>query len=146
MALPASLSPISRPRRWGVWFGLLLLLADLLASGLAPPRAAMAGNPLFAQDATGDRIVVCTAGGLVVIDRATGQPVTPDADTTAQRDFCVFCLPCMQGGFALPSSAAPALPVVQRIIPPRPRATATTPPHRPTGDAWPRGPPARRWT
>ncbi len=143
MALPAPLSPIRRPRLWGVWFGLLLLIADLLASGLPPPRAAVADSPLFVQKATGDRIVICSPGGLVVIDRATGLPVTADADAP-KRDFCVVCLPCMQGGFALPPSIDPAQPVVQRIIPQRPRAVTIALPHRPAGDAWPRGPPAPR--
>ncbi len=46
---------------------------------------------------------------MVVIDRATGQPVPPDADTR-RHDLCIFCLPCLQGGFAVPMVAALARP------------------------------------
>ncbi len=140
MAPPRAHARADRRRRFGAWFGLLLLIADLLAIGGTPPRASTTATPLFAQDLAGDRIVICTAGGMVVIDRATGQPVPPDADAP-HRDLCVFCLPCLQGGFALPTVAALARPAAPAEAAPLfPERPSHRPP-RPTSQAWPRGPP-----
>ncbi|MFD1626202.1 DUF2946 family protein [Azospirillum griseum] len=129
-----------RRRRIGASVGVWLLLVHLLALGGHPPRADAPSSPLFAQDLSGDRIVICTAGGMVVIDRATGQPVPPDADRP-HGDLCLFCLPGLQGGTDLPTVATLALPVATLCPPLYSDRPHPPPAARPVGVAWPRGPP-----
>lgn len=66
----------------------------------ALPAQAEGSNPLFAQAMMDDRIVVCTATGLVVMDR-DGNVIDTSAD--GHSSFCVFCLPLMHGGVKTPA-------------------------------------------
>ncbi|WP_114861894.1 DUF2946 family protein [Azospirillum brasilense] len=131
--------------RAGMLCGLILLLiGQVLAAALPAPPSGRA--PRFAQDLLGDRIVICTAAGLVVIDRETGAPVPADGapghDPAA--DFCQFCLPILHGKAATPVVGELPLPAVgvARCEPP-PAIECRTAGRR-FGAAWPRGPPLSR--
>jgi len=69
----------------------------------ALPAQAEGTNPLFTQALMDDRIVICTATGLVVMDK-DGNIV--DATGDGHNDFCVFCLPLMHGGAKAPALVA----------------------------------------
>lgn len=75
----------------------------------ALPAQAEGANPLFAQALRDDRIVICTAAGLVVMDK-DGNILDTSGDGHA--DFCVFCLPLMHG-----IAKAPALVAVDVLAP-----------------------------
>ena len=60
-----------------------VLISSSTASGLAP----------FLEESLGDRIVVCTGAGMIVLD-AAGNPVHRDDGVDA---MCVFCLPMVSG-------------------------------------------------
>lgn len=90
------------------WLGLFLLLFNLVAGSILPAQAA----PLATDD---DHIVICTAGGMAVIDR-NGTPVPPDH--VGQNGFCGACLPFVHGAVLTPAAALLPRPVVQ----PLPRA------------------------
>ncbi|RAU20313.1 hypothetical protein CU669_18880 [Paramagnetospirillum kuznetsovii] len=113
------------------WLSLIILLLNILAGSLLAPGSAAAGID-------GERIVVCTAGGMVVLD-SNGQPSTPRSD---HGGFCAFCLPLLHvGGTAL----APEF-IIERPQPlvlaayggERSRTTILT---LPPGAARPRAPP-----
>ncbi|UKJ76047.1 hypothetical protein [Azospirillum brasilense] len=94
----------------------------------------------------GDRIIICTAAGLVVIDRETGAPV-PDDDAPGHdpaADFCQFCLPILHGKAATPVVAEPPLPAVGTARCEPPLTTESWMPGRRFGAAWPGGPPPSR--
>lgn len=118
--------------------GLFLLTFNVVGAGAAPVSAS-GDNPLFAQALMDDRIVVCTAAGLVVMDK-DGNIVDTSADGHA--DFCVFCLPLMHGATKVPT------PVVVAIVP-QPAFIGETPafvppsakPARLDGASSPRAPP-----
>ncbi|OIR02004.1 hypothetical protein GALL_158620 [mine drainage metagenome] len=128
-----------------VWLGLLLLAFNLLAADmLAAPAdaAAPSAQAPFAQALRGDRIIICTAAGLVVLDRG-GHPVG-GGNSAGHQGLCVFCLPLMQG-----IATAPPLLAVAASPPANPaRAVAWTAalspilPARPTGSVSSRGPPS----
>lgn len=128
-----------RTRAVLVWAGALVLAGQMLAAALLPPTA-LRGAPLFAQGLDGDRIVICTANGLVVIDRKTGKPAAP-APGDGARDFCQFCLPCLQGGVAVPGTIALPLPRPDGVAVGFWAAAPFVRPRRAMGAAWPRAPP-----
>ncbi|WP_042704805.1 hypothetical protein [Azospirillum sp. B506] len=140
--------------RIGALACLALLTLQLLAAGLPPPSAASAlpFAPPFAQDLLGDRIVICTSAGLVVIDRRTGERIAAETAPGRRTDgvpvddahggaFCLFCLPLLHGNSQTPPPVecpVPASPpVLWRPVP----ASSDTLTGRPSGSAWPRGPP-----
>ncbi|AWB08336.1 hypothetical protein A6A40_25195 (plasmid) [Azospirillum humicireducens] len=136
--------------RIGALACLALLTLQILAAGLPQPPAGSA--PLFAQELLGDRIVICTSAGLVVIDRQTGERIATETAPSQRTDgapvdgahdgaFCLFCLPLLHGDSQTPPSvecpAPPSPPVLWRPIP----ASSDPLIGRPSGSAWPRGPP-----
>lgn len=88
---------VGRARRFlSSWVGLFLLLFNVVASGTLPSQvpADLSGN---------DYIIVCTAGGMAVIDH-NGTPVAPEH--AGLNGFCGYCLPLMHGT-AMTAAAAP---------------------------------------
>ena len=122
------------------WLGLILLFANIVGAVGLPVRPAEAGPAPFAQDLLDDRIVVCTAAGMVVLDR-NGNPIET-RQAAGHTDFCVFCLPLMHGGVDAPAAIAlidiPAVPLAVSAIP---TAAARPTPVRLAGAASPRAPP-----
>lgn len=117
-------------RRVVSWLGLFLLLFNL-AAGTLP---AQAQTPV-----ADDHLVVCTVGGMAVIDR-NGTPVTPDH--VGENGFCGACLPFLHGAVLTPASAIVPQPFVQPL-PRAPLADAEPAPlARPHRPANPRAPPA----
>lgn len=117
--------------------GLLVVTFNVVG---ALPAQAEGTNPLFAQGLRDDRIVICTAAGLVVMDK-DGNII--DTSSDGHADFCVFCLPLMHGG-----AKAPTLVSLSAIAPYRAFAgevPAFVPPAvkpaRLDGAASPRAPP-----
>lgn len=94
---------LGRSRRLvSAWLGLFLLLFNVVAGGALPPR------PTYGA-ITQDHVIVCTVGGMAVVDR-NGTPVAPDH--AGQNGFCSYCLPLMHGaaiGTAFLSVPRPAL-------------------------------------
>ena len=116
--------------------GMLVILFNLIAGTAV--AATTAGGAPFLDDAFGDRIVVCTGAGMIVLD-AEGKPVD-GGDTIAP--LCVFCLPLVGGAVDAPAATVavvlvrarePAPAVAERHAPPTPTVL------QPTGS--PRGPP-----
>lgn len=122
------------------WLGLFLLIFNVLGGGALPARAADAGLAPFAQDLLGDRIVICTAAGMVVMDRDGN--VIDTGGNSAHTDFCVFCLPLMHGGAQAPTAQAV---IVDTAAEPVADFSPTEPtfakPARLTGASSPRAPP-----
>lgn len=121
------------------WIGLILLAFNVLGAGSMPAQAE-GTTPLFAQELLGDRIVICTAAGMVVMDRDGN--ILDTQGPSAHTSFCVYCLPLMHGGVQAPAVIALAVLVepveTQAFLPaeqPAPRLT------RPSGTAQPRAPP-----
>jgi hypothetical protein len=82
--------------------GLFVLTFNIVGAGAMPARADEAGNAPFAQALLDDRIVICTATGMVVMDR-DGNII--DAGSAGTHDnLCVFCLPLMHGGAKAPTA------------------------------------------
>ncbi len=135
---------VGRLRRGvSVWLGLLLLAFNVLAADMLADRADAAtpsAQAPFAQALRGDRIIVCTAAGLVVLDR-TGHPV--GGNSAGHRGLCVFCLPLMQGGATAPLLLAVAAPPPARPARAVAWTAASSPilPARPMGSVSSRGPP-----
>lgn len=91
------------------WLGLFLLLFNLMAGGALPLQAST-------LDVTaGDHLIVCTVGGMAVIDR-NGTPVSPDHP--GENGFCGACLPLLHGAVLNPV----AVQIPQPIVQPVPRA------------------------
>jgi hypothetical protein len=97
------------------WLGLVILVLNIAAGGAMPAGAADSGQPLFAQGLLGDRIVVCTAAGMVVMDRDGN--VIDTGKEAGHTNLCVFCLPLVQGNVHSPAIAAV---IVQDAAPARP--------------------------
>ncbi|WP_372394154.1 DUF2946 family protein [Azospirillum sp. HJ39] len=136
--------------RIGVLCCLALLTGQALTAALLPPPAAR--TPLFAEGLLDDRIVICTAAGLVIIDRRTGEPVAATEPTDEGRSgnrhdgdhagaFCLFCLPILHGATHMPAPVELPVPGAGAVRCETPAAPATLPAGRPAGSAWPRGPP-----
>lgn len=100
-------SPVGAVRRFVMaLLGLFVVTFNVVG---ALPAQAEGNNPLFAQALQDDRIVICTAAGLVVMDK-DGNII--DTSSDGHADFCVFCLPLMHGG-----AKAPALVSLGAIAP-----------------------------
>lgn len=84
-------------RRVAVWLGVLLVFFNVL-SGAAVSARADETQP-WAAALSADRIVVCTAAGMVVMDH-DGNVVDHPGDT-AQAP-CAFCFPLAHGGVDVP--------------------------------------------
>lgn len=130
--------------RWSrpvLWLCLALLLVQVPA--LAVPPVPKDRVPTFAQDLLGDRIVICTSAGLVVIDLKTGKPIGPaEPDAGHRADFCQFCLPILHGTTSLPVTDGVPLPTIAPARTPAPVPTADAAVRgRRGGTIWPRGPP-----
>jgi len=104
----------SRWRTLLSWFCTLLLSVEILAGAFLPASTDPTAQTLSAQELLGDRVVVCTAGGMVVFDR-NGQPVdSGDGQGSGHGGICAFCLPLMHGGIHLPAiQAMDMVPVFQ---------------------------------
>lgn len=124
------------------WLGLVLLAFNILAGNTLPARADGDASPTpFDQIFQEGHTVICTASGLLVLDR-DGRPA--DGGNPAQHgNLCVFCLPLMQGAASVPFQSAAPLPVVHMAVL-APWHAAPTPlfPARPNGAISSRGPPA----
>jgi len=90
-------------RRVVSWLGLWLLAVNLIVGGILPARSAEAGPAPFAQDILSDRIVICTASGMLVVDR-DGKPVDEGGQPSSHDGICVFCLPLMHSGASAPAA------------------------------------------
>jgi hypothetical protein len=88
-----------RRSRLAAWLGLALLTLTVFANGAMPAPAKGMTTPIE-QQLFGDRIVICTPGGLMVVDR-DGKPVPAD-DGVQHAQICVFCLPLMHAGLNVP--------------------------------------------
>lgn len=77
--------------------GLLVILFNLVAGTLLASSANAANAP-FLDEIFGDRIVICTGAGMIVLD-AQGNPVPQDGTVDP---MCVFCLPLVAGGADAP--------------------------------------------
>lgn len=117
-----SLPSAAGRRLVGAWFGLAVLLVNLI-SGL--------GLPAVPQSVPGldGLTVICSAGGMVVVDRDR-KPVPPEPRQSGP-EFCAFCLPTMQAAMGAASPAVPAAPVLVAVFhawpqdyPPPPRLHA----------------------
>ncbi|MCR6628567.1 MAG: DUF2946 family protein [Magnetospirillum sp.] len=121
-----------RRRTLSAWMGLVLLLFNVVAGGALPAQAAV-------PSLSDDHLIVCTAGGMAVIDR-NGTPVSPDH--AGENGFCGACLPFSHGAVLTPLAVPLPVPFVQ----PLPRAPlADAEPARvarPLRLAFPRAPPA----
>ncbi len=128
-------------RRLVSWLGLFLLVFNVLGASALPARSAEAGPAPFAQEFLGDRIVVCTAAGMVVMD-LNGNVVGTGDTSAAHSDFCVYCLPLMHGGAQLPAAVLLPLDIVYPgaavFVPAEPAVAHVV---RLPGTASPRAPP-----
>jgi len=127
-------------RKVASWLGLVLLAFNLLAGSGLTAQASENSSPAFAQELLGDRIVVCTSAGMVVMDRDGHILDTNGANS--HTEFCVFCLPLMQGGIQAPVAMtfviAPTEYQHPDLVPNQP---SDPKPARLTGSASPRAPP-----
>lgn len=120
-------------------FGLWLILFNIVAAA-ALPSSAQAGRAPFLDGALGDRIVICTGAGMIVVDRE-GHPVKTPAGEP--EPLCPFCLPLMQGAVDAPAvdnCDAGAFRASSRAEL-RSDATSVAAPRRLVASASPRGPP-----
>lgn len=112
------------------WLGLFLLIFNVTAAGALPVQAM--------PTAEDGHLIICTAGGMAVIDR-NGTPVAPDH--AGVNGFCGACLPLLHGAVVTPTAVPLPVPFVQ----PLPRALiADAEPAvvaRPLRLAFPRAPP-----
>ncbi len=133
-------SSVGRIRRvLASWLGVLLLAANILGAGLLPVRPAEAGPAPFAQDIVGDHVVVCTASGMVVMDR-DGHVV--DQNGSGHGAFCVFCLPLLHAAMASPAAVSVEATTLASIPPvPFPSAPLGSPRAFTAGATSSRGPP-----
>lgn len=93
--------------------GIFLVLLNIVAGALLPSRQADASLSLANRLVLGDRQVICTAAGMVVIG-ADGTTLPDDGGTMAS-ELCVFCLPLVQGGKAPPTLADLAYPTLTLV-------------------------------
>lgn len=117
--------------------GLLILCFNLVAGTLLSSGANAANAP-FLDEIFGDRIVVCTGAGMMVLD-ANGNPIDQNGGVDP---LCAFCLPLMQGSADAPVVVAvleAPLPFVAETF--AVEAVAVAPAVRLVAAASPRGPP-----
>lgn len=77
--------------------GLFVLLFNLIA-GTALAATARDGTAPFLDEIFGDRVVICSGAGMIVLD-AEGNPVRSDGGVDA---MCVYCLPMVAGSADAP--------------------------------------------
>lgn len=82
--------------------GMLVVLFNLIA-GTALAASSANGTAPFLDEIFGDRIVICTGAGMIVLD-AAGHPISSE---TGVDPMCVYCLPMVAG-----SADAPGLTVL----------------------------------
>jgi hypothetical protein len=79
---------------WLLWVALVVqILAAATASGTATARTLSAGLD-------DDRMVICTAAGMVVLDQNGTIPAEP-----GMSGMCIFCLPLLHAGLTTPDIA-----------------------------------------
>ncbi len=117
----------------------VLIVAFNLIAGIAVASSSAAGLAPYLEESFGDRIVICTGAGMIVLD-AEGNPVRRDDGVDA---VCAFCLP-MVGGIAdaPPPVALDAPAAVEPALPDADAAILFVAPARVAGATSPRGPPA----
>ena len=126
------------------WISLFLLAINLLGNNALAARAAPSHPTtpdLFVQDFLNEQIVICTALGLVALDR-DGHPINNGG--AGHSDICIFCLPLMHGAVAALAQQMTPLPFAgpTTIRAVRHAAPAPAHPARPAGSASSRGPPS----
>jgi hypothetical protein len=111
------------------WLCLALVGFNLLAGS---------GLPVLAGSGLGESIVVCSAGGMTVVDPGAASEVPP----SSHGELCAFCLPLLHGGA---QAAAQIELVVRSTTPPAviflPRRVAILARFEQGGGAGPRAPP-----
>jgi hypothetical protein len=117
----------------------VLIVAFNLFAGMLVASTSAAGLAPYLEESFGERIVICTGAGMIVLD-AEGNPVRRDDGIDA---VCAFCLP-MVGGIAdgpplVALLDAPAM--VEPALPGPDTAVAFAAPARVAGATSPRGPP-----
>lgn len=124
------------------WLGLILLALNILGAGILPAQAE-GSTPLFAQELLGDRIMICTAAGMVAMDR-DGNIIDTQGPSSGYTGFCAYCLPLMHGDAAAPASIVtiqpPAIAAQEPVL--IPAATQTVVSTSLRGAATPQAPPA----
>lgn len=123
------------------WLGLVLLGMNVLTAGLFASSASQPAAA-FTQEIADGRIVICTAAGMLVLDR-NGQPI-PDQNGMNGGVSCVFCLPLMHGGVDAPALSLAVLDAPLTDEPELPSAPADILPTRHLwlyGASSPRAPP-----
>ena len=116
----------------GVW---AIVLNVVAATALG--ATAKANSPMFGG-LDGDRIVVCTGLGAIVVD-SHGNPVRQE---DGGQPTCPFCLPLMQGGVLPPDEATLAVAPIREPTLAMPRQeTVRAVPARLPGAFSPRAPP-----
>ncbi|MGO4871293.1 MAG: DUF2946 family protein [Roseiarcus sp.] len=117
--------------------GLWAILFNLVAATLLGATA-QANAPMFG-DLTGDRIVVCTGLGMIVLDQH-GNPV--NQQDGGSQPLCPFCLPLMQANVLAPDDATLDIAPVREPSVFTPRQETLRPiPARLAGAFSPRAPP-----
>ena len=114
------------------WLGLFLLVFNLAAGGALPVQSST-------LDLSSDHMIVCTVGGMAVVDR-NGTPVPPEH--AGVNGFCGACLPLLHGAVITPIATLLPQPFIQPL--PRVHHTEAEPVlvERPLRLANPRAPPA----
>ena len=84
------------------WLCLALVGFNLLAG---------TGLPVNAESALGERMVICSVGGMTIVDPGAA----PEAPSSSHGDLCAFCLPLLHGGTQDTAMVAEA---VRPAIPP----------------------------
>ncbi|MDK9720710.1 MAG: DUF2946 family protein [Rhodospirillales bacterium] len=121
------------------WLGLVLLGMNVLTAGLFASSASQPAAAAFTQEITAGRIVICTAAGMLVLDK-DGQPI-PDQNGMNGGISCVFCLPLMHGGVDAPDLSLAVLDAPLAAKPELPSAPAVI---LPTRHLWHYGAPSPR--
>lgn len=134
----------ARRRAFVSWLGLALLGFNIVTAGLFAISAANADKPPLSFDLSQDRLVICTAGGMLVLDK-DGQPIEGQSGLD-HNISCVFCLPLMQGKVCAPAAQlAAVIELPQAVSPDVPQTYADILPTRLfklSGSSSPRAPPA----
>ncbi|MGE5477944.1 MAG: DUF2946 family protein [Bacteroidales bacterium] len=109
---PARHARRSSPRRspWRLptaWLGILLVAFNLLAGSVGPTTAA--------PTAADGLIVVCTVGGMRMVDPAAA-PGDTQLPASAADGLCVFCLPLVHAGSAAVADEFRAMPPTVTVV------------------------------
>ena len=115
------------------WLCLALVAFNLVAGAALPPSLA------DAESAFGERIVICSAAGMSVVDLGAvpGQTVP-----SSHGGLCAFCLPLLHGAVPLPLTVAVVeLPALRPVFLAVPQQSARPVRFEQGGAAGPRAPP-----